>query len=73
MGLQEQELQPIEDDSEINAPDSREDALGLVFYDGALFDGSVDSQLFSTEQSVPDVSDSQISNCCRNFGKRPVY
>ncbi len=40
-----QDSQPIEDASERNIPDFREDALGLVFYGGSLYDGLVDSQL----------------------------
>jgi hypothetical protein len=49
MSLQRQNLQPAEDDAEEGLLDYREDALGLVFYDDALYDGLVHSHLLLCE------------------------
>ncbi len=46
MSLQNQNLPLVEDDSEENIVESREVALGLVFYVGALYDGWVAPQYF---------------------------
>jgi hypothetical protein len=64
MSLQGQDLQPIEDDPESDIPDSREEALGLVFYDGALYDGLVDYLCFLSCNSMPHVYNLQLSNNC---------